>query len=144
MARGSLATQRRAYHDEVIDHYENPRNVGKSSGQYRRREGDKKGPCGTVGSLTDGGKCTKGEGVLLLGLKLRVARVIAVVGYIKAPWRHTPLLTPSSATPFLTFACVSRLARPSLPNLPPPPQDRWTVTLMMWGRVWWARRRAGT
>ena len=72
MARGSLATQRRAYHDEVIDHYENPRNVGTSSGQYRRREGDKKGPCGTVGSLTDGGKCTKGEGRLLLGLKLWV------------------------------------------------------------------------
>jgi hypothetical protein len=38
VARGSLATQRRAYHDEVIDHYENPRNVGKSSGQYRCRE----------------------------------------------------------------------------------------------------------
>ena len=57
----------------------------------------------------------------MLGLKLWVARVFTVVGYIKAPWRHTPLLTPSSATPFLTFACVSRLARPSLPNLPPPP-----------------------
>ena len=64
MARGSLATQRRAYHDEVIDHYENPRNVGKSSGQYRRREGDKKGPCGTVGSLTDGGSAQRGRASL--------------------------------------------------------------------------------